>query len=368
METIINELKYNNKEIVVLRDSTNMIWFNGYNVCKILGYGTPKDIIRKLVNKKHIKYLKNIFNDYKLYPNAQPNSIYLNESGLYTLLIRSKKPNAEKFFLWVVEDILPSIRKTGIYTANKAQLKENQKLNQLIEQKDEELKNQSEELKQEKLKNLSLENNQKNKHICTKGRYIYILKAKLDDYIDKDKPDILKIGKTRKYKIRMATYNTSVKDDVIVLYRAKVDDISAVENCLKGLLSKKVYRSYKEYYEVTLKEAIKTVKKCIKLSGSTLMSEDKYYLDYKMNRSTALNGFQINVNNCNEQNDGSNSSEQNSESNDSEQNGGSNVRDFNSYDSSLKMYIIYNHVINIIKDKDHEINPVNNLFNKLFIK
>ena len=107
------------------------------------------------------------------------------------------------------------------------------------------------------------------------------------------------------------------------------------------------------------------------------MSEDKYYLDYKMSRSTALNGFQINVNNCSEQNEvsddseqngESNSNEQNGESNDSEQNGGSNVRDFNSYDSSLKMYIIYNHVINMIKDKDHEINPVNNLFNKLFIK
>ena len=116
------------------------------------------------------------------------------------------------------------------------------------------------------------------------------------------------------------------------------------------------------------------------------MSEDKYYLDYKMSRSTALNGFQINVNNCNEQNDGSNSSEQNdgsnsSEQNDgsnsseqnevsngSEQNGGSNGSDFNSYDSSLKMYIIYNHVINMIKNKDHKINPVNNLFNKLFIK
>ena len=75
-----------------------------------------------------------------------------------------------------------------------------------------------------------------------------------------------------KYKIRISTYNTSVKDNVIVLYRAKVNDISAVENCLKSLLSKKVYRSYKEYYEVTLNEAIKTIKKCIKLSGSTLIS------------------------------------------------------------------------------------------------
>jgi hypothetical protein len=169
------------------------------------------------------------------------------------------------------------------------------------------------------------------------SKICYILKAKLDNYIDRDKPDILKIGKTRKYKIRMATYNTSVKDNVIILYRAKVNDISAVENCLKGLLSKKVYRSYKEYYEVTLKEAIKTIKKCIKLSGSTSISEDKYYLDYKMSRSTALNGFQINVNNCNEQY------------------GGFNNSDFNSYKSSLKMYIIYNYVINIIKKMIHKI-------------
>ena len=31
----------------------------------------------------------------------------------------------------------------------------------------------------------------------------------------------------------MSTYNTSVKDNVIILYRAKVNDVSAVENCLK---------------------------------------------------------------------------------------------------------------------------------------
>ena len=236
MDIIIDELKYNNTKVIVLKDSTNEIWFNAYNVCKILGYINPNDIIQKLVNKNHRKNLKNIFPDYKLYPNAQPNSIYLNESGLYTLLIRSKKSNAEKFFLWVVEDVLPSIRKSGIYTANKEQMEKIDELNKLIEQKDEEFKKtieqKDEELKQERLKNKSLENNQKSKHICTKGRYIYILKAKLDDYIDKDKPDILKIGKTRKYKIRMATYNTSVKDDVIVLYRAKVDDITAIENCL----------------------------------------------------------------------------------------------------------------------------------------
>ena len=52
---------------------------------------------------------------------------------------------------------------------------------------------------------------------------------------------------------------------------------------------------HKEYYEVTLSEAIETIKICIKFSGTTLISEDKFYLDYKMSRSTQLNGFEINA-------------------------------------------------------------------------
>ena len=189
-----------------------------------------------------------------------------------------------------------------------------------------------------------------NKHICTKGKYIYILKAKLEDYIDKDKPDILKIGKTRKYKIRMSTYNTSVKDNVIILYRAKVNDISAVENWLKSRLSKKVYRSYKEYYEVTLNEAIETVKRCIKFSGTTLISEDKFYLDYKMSRSTQLNGFEINFSGCNDQK------------------GGYNQFEYHTYDINKKMYVFYNYILNVAKNnKQHKI-PINKLFKIIFIK
>jgi hypothetical protein len=85
----------------------------------------------------------------------------------------------------------------------------------------------------------------------------------------------------------MNTINTSIKDNVIILYRAMIDDISAVENCLKGMLSKKVYRSNKEHYIITLKEAIKMIKLCIKLTKSKLISEDKFYKNYinKISRS-----------------------------------------------------------------------------------
>jgi hypothetical protein len=90
-----------------------------------------------------------------------------------------------------------------------------------------------------------------------------------------------KTGRTKKYKIRISNYNSATKDNSFVLYRAKVNDLSAAENCIRALFSKKVYRSRKEYYTVSLRDAMKTIKKCIKLSGSKLLSENKFYEKYR---------------------------------------------------------------------------------------
>ena len=46
------------------------------------------------------------------------NTIYINEAGLYQLIFGSKKTYAEQFQKWVLEDVLPSIRKTGKYKVN----------------------------------------------------------------------------------------------------------------------------------------------------------------------------------------------------------------------------------------------------------
>ena len=154
-------------------------------------------------------------------------------------------------------------------------------------------------LEEKTLKILSLENNQANKHINNDGKYIYIVKSQLNKPLKIDEIDSLKIGKTKKYKIRIANYNTATKDNTIVLYRAKVNDISAVENCIKGLLSKKVYRSKKEYYNISLTEGIKIIRKCIKLTGSKMISEDKFYKKLLISRSKPLNGFEIQINNNN---------------------------------------------------------------------
>ena len=93
------DLLFNNKEITVVFDNNKKVWFNAVQICIILKYSTPRDILYKLVDKEFIKQLKNVVNNYKIYPNAQPNSLFINEYGLYLLLIRSKRNEAKQFFI-----------------------------------------------------------------------------------------------------------------------------------------------------------------------------------------------------------------------------------------------------------------------------
>lgn len=73
----------------------------------------------------------------------------------------------------------------------------------------------------------------------TKKKYIYVVKTpETLNNLTMDKNDVLKIGKTSKYKGRLATHNSSHKDDVLVLYRVEVDDNDVVEQCLNALLKK----------------------------------------------------------------------------------------------------------------------------------
>jgi prophage antirepressor-like protein len=110
-----------------------------------------------LVNKEYIKTLKSLVSNYKQYHNAQPKSFFINEPGVYSLLLRSKKEQAQKFFKWIIEKVIPSIREKGFYELekkNKDQVNEfNIKINTLIK---EHIKDKKELIKRIKV----LENNQ----------------------------------------------------------------------------------------------------------------------------------------------------------------------------------------------------------------
>lgn len=95
-------------------------WWVLADVCRVLEIGNPSDAARRLdddekmtldtVEGGNINGLGAV--------GAMPTII--NESGLYSLILTSRKPEAKRFKKWVTGDVLPAIRKTGSYSAGPA--------------------------------------------------------------------------------------------------------------------------------------------------------------------------------------------------------------------------------------------------------
>ncbi|MCM1513321.1 MAG: Bro-N domain-containing protein [Oxalobacter formigenes] len=85
------------------------VWFCAIDVCQILGYSNSRKSIAD-----HCKS-KGVTKRYTLTAGGKQELVFINEPNLYRLVIRSKKPEAEKFEEWVMEEVLPQIRKTGAY-------------------------------------------------------------------------------------------------------------------------------------------------------------------------------------------------------------------------------------------------------------
>lgn len=88
-------------------------YFVGKDVAEILGYSNPRDALAKHVDnedKDAVAICDVIGRD--------QNTIVINESGLYSLIMSSKLQKAKQFKRWVTSEVLPTIRKTGGYVNN----------------------------------------------------------------------------------------------------------------------------------------------------------------------------------------------------------------------------------------------------------
>ena len=110
----MTELKiFNNPEFGEIRtvEVAGEPWLVGKDVALALGYSDTSDALKKHVDPED--KLTRCFAD-----SGQNREMYIiNESGLYSLVLSSKLPGAKKFKRWVTSEVLPSIRKTGHYTA-----------------------------------------------------------------------------------------------------------------------------------------------------------------------------------------------------------------------------------------------------------
>lgn len=84
-------------------------YFVGKDVATILGYSNPRDAISKHVDDED----KGVAKCDTL--GGRQEILFINESGLYSLILSSKLPGAKEFKRWVTSEVIPSIRKTGAY-------------------------------------------------------------------------------------------------------------------------------------------------------------------------------------------------------------------------------------------------------------
>lgn len=132
--SLLNSLSFQGCPFYFLNDSDGNIWFKASDIASILGYLHPKKAIRDNVNndqKKNFGELNFITENSwgqkgnipfevtkNVIPKIQSQTIFITESGLYSLIFSSKKPYALKFKNWIFDEVLPSIRKTGKYELN----------------------------------------------------------------------------------------------------------------------------------------------------------------------------------------------------------------------------------------------------------
>ena len=99
---------YEGAQIRVLTDSQGAPWFIAADLCSCLGIRNPSDALSRLDDDE-----KGLGSTETL---KGPQSLAtVNESGLYALVLSSRKPEAKRFKRWVTHEVLPAIRLTGSY-------------------------------------------------------------------------------------------------------------------------------------------------------------------------------------------------------------------------------------------------------------
>lgn len=103
---IFNNPEFGQVRTVAIDDEP---WFAGKDVAAALGYSNTKDALARHVDTDDKRGSRITT------PSGAQEMTIINESGLYSLILSSKLPNAKKFKRWVTSEVLPAIRKTGGY-------------------------------------------------------------------------------------------------------------------------------------------------------------------------------------------------------------------------------------------------------------
>lgn len=93
------------------RNYSGDMWFVGVDVAAVLGLTDARKSLNLLdEDERHTIPVTDVL-------GRQQDTIVINEPGLYSLILRSRRPEAKAFKRWVTHDVIPTIRRTGSYSA-----------------------------------------------------------------------------------------------------------------------------------------------------------------------------------------------------------------------------------------------------------
>lgn len=109
MSTNISPFNFDGHQLRTIIDDSGDPWFVAADVCYILSISNNRDAMARLDDdEKGVGSIDTL--------GGKQEMTTINESGLYSLILGSRKPEARKFKRWVTSEVLPSIRKTGQYS------------------------------------------------------------------------------------------------------------------------------------------------------------------------------------------------------------------------------------------------------------
>jgi prophage antirepressor-like protein len=235
-------------------------YFCGRDVCEVLGYKNPKKALLTHIKTKHKKELVEMvgptvgptyLGSLKPLTYNEGKAVYINEPGLYSLIMNSDAPFAEEFQDMVYETILPSIRKYGSYQVENQLSVAMEKL-AIKEKSEEELQERLEHAKQEAeeykqyaltLKDLAISDQKR-----PLNDVIYISTSRA--YAGHNRYKVGGVEGMEKLKPRFSGYNgrSSVDDEWYYSDIFKVANFRAAEKRIEDVLGRFRERKNKEIY------------------------------------------------------------------------------------------------------------------------
>src|SRR5882672_2735676 len=107
--TALTPLTYHNQPVRTMQHADGTTWWVAADVCAVLGLSNPSKACERLRSDERDALTLSYT------PGGPQETLLVNEPGLYRLIMRSRKKEAEAFQHWVFHEVLPQIRKTGSY-------------------------------------------------------------------------------------------------------------------------------------------------------------------------------------------------------------------------------------------------------------